>query len=248
MKRKRIAVVFILAIAVAIAGMLSACGAPKTITATVSKDNMDVEIDDTMYGLFLEDISFAGDGGLISQLVNNGSFEYEEKPTAYWNFYGGDIKVSKDGGLNSANPSFLRIEASGEVSLENLGFVEFYDTLTKNYNTEKMNTPDMGFHKDVEYDVSLYVRLNGFEGEISAQLKSDSNVDRVKFDLSQTNTGEWSKISATLKSRATEDGSLVITIDGSGSIDADFVSLIPRDSYGYGNEEWKYVSLRSDLY
>ncbi|MDE7078997.1 MAG: hypothetical protein K2O95_02630 [Clostridia bacterium] len=248
MKRKNLLITIIIALALACIVALGACSVPNSISATVSKDNMGVEIDDTMYGLFLEDISFAGDGGLISQLVNNGSFEYAEQPTAYWNFVGESIKLSDEGGLNSANPSFLRIDASGEISLENLGFVEFYDTLTKNYNSEKMNTPDMGFHKDVDYDVSLYVRPNGFEGEIYAQLKSASNVNKAKFDLSKTSAGEWSKIETTLRSTATEDGSLVITIEGNGSLDVDFVSLIPQDSYGYGKDEWKYVSLREDLY
>lgn len=248
MNRKRIFILLAIVVAIACIFSLGACSAPNSISATISKDNMGVEIADTMYGLFLEDISFAGDGGLISQLVNNGSFEYEAKPTAYWNFVGDGIEVSKDGGLNSSNPSFLRINADGDVSLENLGFVEFYDTLTKNYNVDKMNVADMGFHKDVEYDVSLYVRKNGFEGSVSAQLKSASNTEKVDFDLSQVNTGEWTKIEAVLKSDATEDGSLVITISGNGAIDVDFVSLIPQDSYGYGKDEWKYVSLRKDLY
>ena len=248
MKRKNLLIILAVALVFASVVALCACSAPNSISATVSKDNMGVQIDDTMYGLFLEDISFAGDGGLISQLVNNGSFEYAEQPTAYWNLLGDNIVLSKENGLNQYNTSFLRIDANGEVSLENLGFVEFYDTLTKNYNSEKMKTADMGFHKDVEYDFSFYVRLNGFEGEISAQLRSASNSEKIKLDISQAKTGEWTKIDAVLKSVATEDGSLVINIDGNGSLDVDFVSLIPRDTYGYGEDEWKYVTLREDLY
>ncbi|MDE5548820.1 MAG: hypothetical protein K2J13_01060, partial [Clostridia bacterium] len=253
MNRKRLFILIAIVVAIACILTFGACSAPNSITATISKDNIGVDIADTMYGLFLEDISFAGDGGLISNLVNNGSFEYdgtqkgEPQPTAYWNFDGGNIEVCQDGGLNENNKSFLKITADGKVSLENLGFVEFYDTLTKNYNKEKMNTADMGFHKDVKYDVSLYVRKN-FEGKISAQLKSPSNSEKVEFDLSDVNVGEWTKIEAVLPSNATEDGSLVIEIDGNGALDVDFVSLIPQDSYGYDKDEWKYVSLRKDLY
>lgn len=50
-----------------------------------------------MYGLFLEDISYAGDGGLISELVNNGSFEYEANKTAYWNIDGSNVTTKIDG-------------------------------------------------------------------------------------------------------------------------------------------------------
>ena len=35
------------------------------------------EISDMLYGVFLEDISYACDGGLVANLVNNNSFEYE---------------------------------------------------------------------------------------------------------------------------------------------------------------------------
>ncbi|MBD5100919.1 MAG: hypothetical protein HDT29_06675 [Clostridiales bacterium] len=248
MNRKRMFIFIAMVVAISCVFAFCACSAPNSISATISKDNMGVEIADTMYGLFLEDISFAGDGGLISNLVNNGSFEYDAKQTAYWNLTGSDIQVSDEGGMNDNNKSFLRINADGEVLLENLGFVEFYDTLTKNYNEEKMNTADMGFHKDVNYDVSLYVRKNGFEGKIFAQLKSASNTEKVELDLSGANVGEWTKLETVLTSNATEDGSLVIAIEGNGALDVDFVSLIPQDSYGYDKEEWKYVSLRQDLY
>lgn len=228
------------------AGVFCACSAPKEVRTTISKDNMGVEIADTMYGLFLEDISYAGDGGLVSELVNNGSFEYEANKTAYWNI-DGSAEVKRSDGLNSANPSYLHLSVDGNAKLENLGYIEYYDYLTENYNKEKMNTPDMGFHKDVKYDISLYVRKNDFEGTLSAQLSSPSNGEKVSLTLPSQKT-EWVKVSGVLTSKATEDGGLVLTAQGKGEIDIDFVSLIPQDSYGYDKDEWKYVSLRQDLF
>lgn len=248
MKNRKFLIFTLIVIVLSSVIALGACSAPDSISATISKDKMGVEVADTMYGIFLEDISFAGDGGLVSELVNNGSFEYEANPTAYWNLTGGSVQVSEVDGLCDSNPSFLRINANGEVVLENLGFVEYYDTLTMRYNQKKMNTADMGFHKDVEYDVSLYVRKNGFAGSICAQLKSPSNQEKVGFDLTTVADGAWTKVQAVLKSNATEDGGLAIIIEGNGGLDVDFVSLIPRDSYGYGEDTWKYVSLRKDLY
>lgn len=247
MRKKRIlqmlALTLILAVGLCV---FCACGAPKSVEATISKDNMGVEIANTMYGLFLEDISYAGDGGLISELVNNGSFEYEANKTAYWNI-DGSAQVKNDGGLNAANPSYLHLSVDGETRLENLGYIEYYDYLTKNYNQDKMNTADMGFHKDVEYDLSFYVRLNDFEGTLSAGLSSESNDEKITLTL-PSQKGEWVKVGGTLKSKATEDGALVLTAQGKGELDIDFVSLVPCDSYGYASEEWKYVSLRADLY
>ncbi|MDE6472236.1 MAG: hypothetical protein K2L52_04345 [Clostridia bacterium] len=248
MKRKNfllsISLVLILALGL---GMLYACnGSPKSVNATISKDNMGVEIADTMYGLFLEDISYAGDGGLISELVNNGSFEYEANPTAYWNI-DGSAEVKNIYGLNEANPSYLHLVVDGTAQLENLGYIEYYDNLTENYNKDKMNTADMGFHKDVEYDLSFYVRIADFEGTISAGLSSPSNSEKIALTLPQQKD-EWVKVSCVLTSKATEDGSLVFIAQGKGELDVDFVSLVPHDTFGYGSDEWKYVTLRQDLY
>ena len=247
MRKKRILLTLALTLILSVGlGVFCACGAPKNINATISRDNMGVEIADTMYGLFLEDISYAGDGGLISELVNNGSFEYESNKTAYWNI-DGNAEVKSGSGLNTANPSYLHLSVDGEIRLENLGYIEYYYYLTENYNKDKMNSADMGFHKDVEYDLSFYVRINDFEGTLSAGLFSPSNGETVNLTI-PSQKDEWVKVSGVLKSKATEDGALVLTAQGKGELDIDFVSLVPRDSYGYASEEWKYVSLRADLY
>lgn len=248
MKKKKILLVVSLMLVLSLGlGLFCACNAsPTSLSATISMSNIGCDISDTLYGLFLEDISYAGDGGLISELVNNGSFEYAAKQTAYWNIDGA-AEVENTDGLNSANPSYLHLVVDGNAKLENLGYIEYYDNLTEKYNKDKMKRADMGFHKDVEYDVSLYVRLVDFEGTLSAQLSSPNNSDKLNLTLPQQK-GVWTKISGVLTSNATEDGSLVLTVQGSGEIDVDFVSLVPRDTFGYGREEWKYVTLRQDLF
>ena len=42
----------------------------------VAADAKQTAISDHLYGAFIEDISYACDGGLVSNLVNNDSFEY----------------------------------------------------------------------------------------------------------------------------------------------------------------------------
>ena len=43
---------------------------------TVDPNGRGAAIDDTMYGVFFEDINRAADGGLYAELVQNRSFEY----------------------------------------------------------------------------------------------------------------------------------------------------------------------------
>ena len=56
------------------------CGGATTAYASgnvlnIDKKNISHEVSSDLYGLFIEDISYACDGGLVSQMVNNGSFE-----------------------------------------------------------------------------------------------------------------------------------------------------------------------------
>lgn len=87
-----------------------------------------------------------------------------------------------------------------------------------------------------------------FNGTISVYLDSPKNRSNITtLDIS-TVGNSWTEISVALEASATEDGGLVLEFDGSGTMLVDFVSLVPQESYGYGNQSWKYTTLRSDLY
>ena len=218
------------------------------IVLNIDKKQISHAVSPTLYGAFLEDISFAGDGGLVANLVNNGSFEDTDKPDNAWVFGGVTPILSKDDAMNAKNPSYETLTVDGRVTAENLGFTELYDYKTYDYDSGAANTPDMGFREGVEYDFSCYVKNVDFDGTVSVYLNSKSNKNSVvQIGTDGVSNSAWSQLTATLNSKATEDGSLVIVFDGKGTIKLDFVSLVPHDSYGYGNDDWKYVSLRPDL-
>ena len=215
----------------------------------ISEKNISHEVSDTLYGAFIEDISFACDGGLVSNLVNNGSFEYTENPEAAWAFESVETVLSTDSPMNQNNPSYEILSLDGRGYIENIGFPEVYDYKTYDYNEKTLTKGDMGFKKGEKYDFSVYLKNIDFEGSIGVFLNSKSNDDSViTLSTKELKTNEWNKFSATLKSKADEDGSLVITFNGTGSIALDFASLIPQSSYGYLTDTWKYTSLRSDLF
>ena len=72
MRKKVFFTAIVISAALCAALIFSSC--TKDVSATVDKNAATVEVSQDLYGLFLEDISFAGDGGLISELVNNKSF------------------------------------------------------------------------------------------------------------------------------------------------------------------------------
>lgn len=233
---------------VAAAGAVPA-SADENAVLTISAEENSHNISDKLYGLFLEDISYACDGGLVSNLVNNDSFEYQFNQTTGWITDNVDLSVDETGDpLNDNNPTYAAVTVDGSGRLTNLGYTEMYDYKTYDRDENKAQTADMGFKENAEYDFSCYINNRDFEGTVSVYLDSDANrVNVTELDISKCGS-VWSQLSATLTSVAQEDGGLTIEFDGTGTLLLDFVTLVPKDSHGYGTDEWKYTTLRSDLY
>lgn len=219
---------------------------PQTKTINLSAENISYEISDKLYGIFLEDISFAGDGGLASNLVNNNSFEYEAKPDAAWEVDAEDFAVLTSGGLNQNNTNYLSVTVEELATIENLGFTELYNYKSYKYNKSKATLADMGFKAGEEYTFSAYFKNVDFDGTVKVMLSAKGNKEYYEFDISDCT--EWTKIVFPVTSEVTADGSLRLSFVGNGTFYMDFVSLVPTSSHGYGTEEWKYNTLRTDLY
>lgn len=245
----------ILTILISIAILISATAFPanakESAVLNISKSDETYSISDKLYGLFIEDISYACDGGLVSNLVNNNSFEYQFNKTTAWSWTHNSMEIStdkSDNPMNNNNPTYASISVNGKGSLTNLGFTEMYDYKSYDRDEKKAQTADMGFKENTEYDFSCYLNNYDFEGTVSVYLDSAKNKQNItELDISACGDN-WRKVSATLTALATEDGGLTIEFNGNGTLYLDFVSLIPKNSYGYGTSEWKYTTLRSDLY
>ena len=64
---------------------VAASMAAQTNEMKVRVDRPGAEIQPTMYGIFIEDINFAADGGLYAELVKNRSFEFPNNRLQGWN-------------------------------------------------------------------------------------------------------------------------------------------------------------------
>ena len=217
------------------------------LSLDISPENETYDISQNLYGAFIEDISYACDGGLVSNLVNNNSFEYESDKDANWIFIGAEYQIENSDSLNKNNPSYAKVKVNGSVTLTNIGYPEYYEYKTYTVDKVKATTPDMGFKANEKYAFSCYIKNIDYSGSFKVYLDSASNAaDKREIDISSLN--EWTKVSCELTSTATEDGGLSFLCNGSGTFLMDFVQLIPESSHGYGTDEWKYVTLREDLY
>lgn len=213
----------------------------------IDKNNISNEVSSQLYGLNLNNTSFSLDGGLVSNLVSNNSFENSQDGLASWKNSGLDIQISSELPLNSSNKNYISVYCKSKGELTNLGFTEFYKDKTAKESKKIHKTADMGFKENEKYEFSCYIKNIDFEGDFFVGLNSKHNSDKTKIDISSYKSN-WNKIEAVLISNATEDGGLTFEFNGKGTILIDFVSLVPQSSYGYGMGNWKYTSLRNDLY
>ena len=180
----------------------------------VAADAKQTAISDHLYGAFIDDISYACDGGLVSNLVNNDSFEYASAPTTGWVADGLELTTEGNLPLNKNNPTYAKVTVDGKGSLTNLGFTEIYKYKTDKYDKKKANTADMGFVADQVYDFSCYVRSGGFTGTAQVYLDcGDGKQTAVQLDLSKTG-GAWNKLTVPLTASASKDGALVFQLEG----------------------------------
>ncbi|WP_282704071.1 alpha-L-arabinofuranosidase C-terminal domain-containing protein [Streptomyces sp. CC219B] len=181
---------------------------------TVDPSARGATIDDTMYGVFFEDINRAADGGLYAELVQNRSFEYSTAdngsytPLTSWKVDGTAEVVNDAGRLNERNRNYLSLGAGSSVT--NAG-----------YNT--------GVHVDrgKKYDFSVWARA-GSGSTLTVTLKDAAGplADARRVAV----RGGWAKYTATFTaSRTSSTGRLAVASSGAAALD--MVSLFPRDTY-----------------
>ena len=223
--------------------LLPAAASASTLTADV--DVTTIEMSDTLYGLFFEDINYGADGGLYAELLRNRSFEYEDilNPQRHQHLNGwifnlsynakGKAAVMTENPLNENNPTYVRVTCTeGEYRFANEGYQA--SILKGGVPVEEGKT----------YRCSVYLRNSGdFDGKVEIALTQRTGKSLAvpkRFEL----TNEWQKYELTFKSSYTDDAVLSFIMHGTGSIDVDMASLIPADAFG---ADWPNGGLRPDL-
>ncbi|MBR6667375.1 MAG: carbohydrate binding domain-containing protein [Clostridia bacterium] len=223
--------------------MLPAMAGASTLTADANVTT--VEMSDTLYGIFFEDISYAADGGIYAELLQNRSFEYEDilNPRVTDHYQGwafnlagnatGTAEVMTENPLNDKNPTYIRVTCtSGEYRFANLGYQA--TTLSGGIPLEEGRS----------YRCSVWMRgVDGFDGQVEIALTKRGG-KAVAVPKRFSVTGEWQKYEVTFKAVHTEDAVLSFILHGTGSVDFDMATLIPADAYG---ADWPNGGLRGDL-
>jgi alpha-L-arabinofuranosidase len=211
-----------------------------TVDTAPSGPGTDAQISQNLYGIFLEDINFALDGGMYAELVKNRSFEYGSLASG-GNLHGwvngdpqGGLSVQVVDGstngtaLNGANPHYAVIENQSPeyLGIFNKGFEE-----------------GLSVQEGETYICNLFLRASaGYGSEVHVSVKdADSKV--LGEAVIPSITGSWAKYSVSLPitQEVTPGEELRFYLEiGEGCVWADMVSLMPEDTY-------KGLPIRKDI-
>lgn len=179
------------------------------------------DVSPTLYGIFYEDINYAGDGGLYGELVQNRSFEFGSPLYAWSNAgYGGaagTVTTATASPLNANNPRYARITVTkpGDgFGLMNAGYSGIAVTKGEHYN------------------FTFYARSgNTLAKPVTVQLRSAAGAIHGACEITGV-AADWKKFGCTLPSDADDTNArLVVLTSEEAVIDVDMVSLFPEKTW-----------------
>ena len=202
----------------------------QTHEMTVQMNKVGAPIQNTMYGLFFEDINFAADGGLYAEKILNRSFEFPQ-PLEGWKTVG-NVQVRDDGPFDK-NPHYVRLGYTGHQSK----FTEL----------ENNGTFGIGLKQGETYRFSVWARVpEGESAKIRVELADPFNNEEMQFFALKSiivDSKEWKKYQVEIKSTKTiQKAALRIFLEGKNAVDLEHISLFPTDTW-MGREN----GMRKDL-
>ncbi len=211
-----------------LAGNLIAPNSQATFTyqpnmINIQADQPGIQISSNLFGIFFEELSSAGDGGLYAELVRNRSFEDNPTNADYWSFVttgsaAGQLNLdtSLPLGPNNTNALSLTFQSGvGSVGAANGGY---WGIPVSAGNAYRLN---------------LYARgSSGFTGPVTISLENGAGTSVYAQTPIGGLTTSWQHFSRSLFPSSSDPAArLVLRIGSAGTVYLDFVSLFPAQTF-----------------
>ncbi|MGN0297986.1 MAG: carbohydrate binding domain-containing protein, partial [Lachnospiraceae bacterium] len=181
------------------------------------------QISDLLYGIFLEDINFAVDGGLYAELIKNRSFEYGSDASNAnkhgWKTTSDSLQfqIASIGGITDSNPNYavLTNTAYHFQGISNGGYLD-----------------GIAIEKGASYRFSAFLKgLEGYTDAVQVSLRDNKNIIYAEDTIASI-TSEWRKYVLTLTANETISKNIRLYVEiKNGSVAMDLISLMPTDTY-----------------
>lgn len=169
-------------------------------------------ISDKLIGIFFEDISYAADGGLYAELIQNRDFEYTALDHKDWDattawHSNAPIRIGTEMPLSANNPHYVLLK---EDSLINEGW------------------DGIAVEQGKRYDFSMFVR--GTKKFVVQLLAADGSV--IASGKLATKGDGWQRYECVLTAKQTDaKARLAVIPQGRGEVAADMISLFPQETF-----------------
>ena len=206
----------LLTCAIAAASVMAA-GA-QTNVLDINTKKAGAKIQDTMYGLFFEDINYAADGGLYGELVKNRSFEFPQSFMGWQVF--GDVKLKDDGPFERC-PHYVVLGAPNHqerrTGIQNEGYF------------------GIGVVKGEDYRFTVWAKAPKGKASIRVQLIDQHSMGEHQEFVEKTldiTSAEWKKYEVVMKASETQKkANLRIFLKGGNPVCLEHVSLFPVNTF-----------------
>lgn len=216
------------------------------------------DVSPLLYGIFLEDINFACDGGLSSNMIANHSFDgqyleksadqmtiiytkkapaVESEPLRYWQVTGGTLESRTQDGASRRNPHYAALTSNGDALLTNRGHDGRQGHLGK---------CAVSIKEDHSYHFSCWLRSREYTGTVTVQVNGEDGAP-LTTAAELTVTENWQQVHVDLTGTVTTYGELCLHFAGKGTVDLDCVLLEDTDFWGKDDPKWTGGHFRKDL-
>ena len=184
--------------------------------ATLSVDmTQQKAISNMLVGIFFEDISYAADGGLYAELIQNRDFEYTAKDHGGWNattawHSARPIEIATEHPLSKNNPHYALI---------------WQDTLWNE------GWDGIAIEAGKKYEFSMYVLAGGQKQDFSIELIGQDGNVLAKSKL-KTKAGNWQQYATVLTAKCSDaKARLAIVPLKAAHVGVDMISLFPQETF-----------------
>ena len=214
-----------------------------------------------LYGIFFEEISHAGDGGLYAELVQNRGFEehvlpsgmtyrdgkayapdamnYEHRNNRNWNIPWNMEEKKMTGWKVTGMKATVKgevVEAKTPLHQNTPHAMQLdIKKVQKGGKAVLANTGywGIGLKAGERYDLRCYVKSANYKGTITARLQDGATGQSLgAVTLNSRQLKDWTELTATLTAEGTTGkGELALEFDKTGTVLVDYVSLFPQATF-----------------
>lgn len=212
---------------------------------SVRADKPGITISPNLWGIFFEELNYAGQGGIYAQYVRDGTFKWpstQKRPFGWWFYFGPGGDYALNNGIRPAGWHLaLENGARGRLSVDYNHPLNMANTVCArvdvyrhvpavNDGVSLINSGfwGMNFRKSARYNLTFYARRSpGMGSTLKVELLGSHGAVLASKIVRGVNS-RWSKFSTQMVSSGNDpQGRLAIFPQGHGVLFLDLVSLFP---------------------